>query len=153
VSEIQLCSIGEERDKEKLTQIDAFGQPQAAWRSGSHRMRVACWDERGNTESALVLIPLIFLFLIAMQLLLAIGMRDADSMVAGDQASVRAISGVFASADEEEVLSSPDRFSNIALLVTRQSRKIPQLVPGITQLLGRDLVTDARGIAIIENTR
>ena len=133
--------------------VDAFRQPHAALVSGSHRIRLALWDERGNTESALVLIPLIFLFLIAMQLLLAIGMRDADSMIAGDQASVRAISGVFASADEEEVLSSPDRFSNIALLITRQSRKIPQLVPGITQLLGRELATDARGIAIIENTR
>jgi hypothetical protein len=97
-------------------------------------------DERGNVESSLVLIPLIFLFLIGIQLILAIGMRDADSLTASDQASTRA-------------LESPDRFSNLSLLITTQSRKIPQLVPGLAALLGRDLETDGRGVAVIENTR
>jgi hypothetical protein len=39
------------------------------------------------------------------------------------------------------------------MLITMQSRKIPQLVPGLAVLLGRELETDARGLAIIENTR
>ena len=110
-------------------------------------------DERGNVESSLVLIPLLFLFLVGMQLILAIGMRDADSLTASDQASIRAISGNFFRLDKEEKLFSPDRFSNLSILITTQSRKIPNLVPGLAALLGRDLETDARGIAIIENTR
>jgi hypothetical protein len=110
-------------------------------------------DERGNVESSLVLIPLLFLFLIAVQLILAIGMRNADSLNASDQASTRAISGIFSESDREKKLKSPDRFSNLSILITTQSRKIPALVPGLTALLGRDLETDVQGIAIIENTR
>ena len=110
-------------------------------------------DERGNVESSLVLIPLLFLFLIAVQLILAIGMRNADSLHVSDQASTRAISGIFSESDREEKLKSPDRFSHLSILITTQSRKIPALVPGLTALLGRDLETDVQGIAIIENTR
>ena len=110
-------------------------------------------DDRGNVESSLVLIPLLLLFLVGMQLILAIGMRDADSLAAADQASIRAISGNFSQSDREQKLESPDRFSNLSMLITMQSRKIPELVPGLAALLGRDLETDARGLAIIENTR
>jgi hypothetical protein len=110
-------------------------------------------DDRGNVESSLVLIPLFFLFLVGMQLILAIGMRDADSLAAADQASTRAISGNFSQLDRERKLESPDRFSNLSMLITMQSRKIPALVPGLAALLGRELETDARGLAIIENTR
>ncbi len=110
-------------------------------------------DERGNVESSLVMIPLVFLFLIGIQLVLAIGMRDADSLTASDEASTRAISGNFSQFDREQKLQSPDRFSNLSILITMHSRKIPELVPGLTVLLGREPETDARGIAIIENTR
>ena len=110
-------------------------------------------DERGNVESSLVMIPLLFLFLVAIQLILAIGMRDADSLTASDQASTRAISGNFSQSDREQKLQSPDRFSNLSILITAYSRKIPELVPGLAALLGRELETDARGIAVIENTR
>ena len=110
-------------------------------------------DERGHVESSLVMIPLLFLFLIGIQLILAIGMRDADSLIASDQASTRAISGNFSQSDREQKLQSPDRFSNLSILITMHSRKIPELVPGLAALLGRELETDARGIALIENTR
>lgn len=119
-------------------------------------MRIAwrAWrDERGNVESSLTLIPLLFLFLIGVQLILAINARDADSMRASDGASKRAISGNFRDSDREALLNSPDRFSNISLLIVRESRKIPELVPGLSRLLGRDLETDVRGVAVIENTR
>jgi hypothetical protein len=99
------------------------------------------------------MIPLLFLFLIGIQLILAIGMRDADSLTASDQASTRAISGNFSQSDREQKLQSPDRFSNLSILITMHSRKIPELVPGLAALLGRELETDARGIAVIENTR
>ena len=110
-------------------------------------------DDRGNVESSLVLIPLFFLFLVGMQLILAIGMRDADSLAAADQASTRAISGNFSQSDREQKLESLDRFSNLSILITVHNRKIPELVPGLAALLGRELETDARGIAVIENTR
>lgn len=110
-------------------------------------------DDRGNVESSLTLIPLLFLFLIGIQIILAISMRDADSLAASDQASTRAISGEFSQFDREKRLESPDRFSNLSILLTQQSRKIPELIPGLSLLLGRDLETDGRGIAVIENTR
>ncbi len=117
------------------------------------RASTAWRDERGNVESSLTLIPLLFLFLIGVQLILAINVRDADSMKASDGASKRAISGNFRDSDRETLLNSPDRFSNISLLISRESRKIPELVPGLSRLLGRDLETDVRGVAVIENTR
>jgi hypothetical protein len=110
-------------------------------------------DDRGNVESSLTLIPLLFLFLIGIQMILAISMRDSDSLAASDQASTRAISGEFSQFDREKRLESPDRFSNLSILLTQQSRKIPELVPGLSLLLGRELETDGRGIAVIENTR
>lgn len=110
-------------------------------------------DDRGNVESSLALIPLLFLFLVGIQLILVIGMRDADSLTASNQASTRAISGNFSELDREQKLESPDHFSNLSMLITTQSRKIPELVPGVAVLLGRELETDARGIAVIENTR
>lgn len=110
-------------------------------------------DERGNVESSLTLIPLLFLFLIGVQLILAIHARDVDSIRVSDGASKRAISGNFRDSDRETLLNSPDRFSNISLLIAQESRKIPELIPGLSRLLGRDLETDVRGVAVIENTR
>ena len=110
-------------------------------------------DDRGNVESSLTLIPLLFLFLVAIQLILTIGMRDTDSLAASNEASTRAISGNFSQSDIEQKLISPDHFSNLSMLITMHSRKIPELVPGLAALLGRELETDARGIAVIENTR
>lgn len=110
-------------------------------------------EERGNVESSLVLIPLLFLFLVSTQLILAIGMRDAESLAVANEASTRAISGRFLQSDEEASLESRDRFSNISLLIARRTRAIPELIPGLSQLLGKRLETDVKGIAIIENTR
>ncbi len=110
-------------------------------------------EERGNVESSLVLIPLLFLFLVSTQLILAIGTRDAESLAVANEASTRAISGRFLQSDEEARLESRDRISNIALLIARRTRAIPELIPGLSQLLGKRLETDVKGIAIIENTR
>ena len=115
---------------------------------------VKLWqDERGNVESSLALIPLLILFLISLQLIVAVGYRNADTLQASDDASVRAISGEFSIEDSEITILSPDRFSNISLLVTRFGRKIPELVPGLRALIGRDLETNLNGVAVIENTR
>ena len=110
-------------------------------------------DDRGNVESSLTLIPLLFLFIVTIQLILTIGIRDADSLAAAIEASTRAISGNFSQSDIEQKLTSADHFSNLSMLITMHSRKIPELVLGLAALLGRELETDARGIAVIENTR
>ena len=101
----------------------------------------------------MTLIPLLFLFIVTIQLILTIGIRDADSLAAAIEASTRAISGNFSQSDIEQKLTSADHFSNLSMLITMHSRKIPELVLGLAALLGRELETDARGIAVIENTR
>lgn len=101
----------------------------------------------------MTLIPLLFLFLISLQLIVAVTYRNADALQAANNASVRAISGQFSSEDSEIQLQSSDRFSNISLLVTNYGRRIPELVPGIKQLIGRNLETKLSGVAVIENTR
>jgi hypothetical protein len=118
------------------------------------KRHVKIWqDERGNVESSLALIPLLILFLTSLQLIVAVGYRNADTLQASDDASVRAISGEFSIEDTEITILSPDRFSNISLLVTRYGRKIPELVPGLRAIIGRDFETNLNGIAVIENTR
>ena len=56
-------------------------------------------DESGNIESAMVLIPLIFLFLCSIQLVMAIFIRNSDQSDVQNQASIRAISGLIANND------------------------------------------------------
>ena len=65
-------------------------------------------QDRGNVESSLVLIPLIFLFLIAVELIVATNLRNSDFSLAQSDASSRAISGVLNSSDQVIELNSPD---------------------------------------------
>ena len=55
------------------------------------RFRTGIAREDGNVESALVIIPLMILFLIGAQIIAATNMRNADlAMAQGDAASIRA---------------------------------------------------------------
>ena len=107
-------------------------------------------DERGNTESALVLIPLIFLFLCAMQLVLVIFSRNESLIETQNQASVRAISGELLSSDSTIILSSPDGFQKLRLLITRDHRDFPILVPGLESIFGEKIKSTQTGIAVME---
>ncbi len=108
-------------------------------------------QERGNVESSLVLIPLIFLFLIAVELIVATNLRNSDFSLAQSDASSRAISGVLSSTDQVIDLNSPDSFTHMKLLITHRKRSLPQLVPGLVALLGGNAVVDVNGAAVMEN--
>lgn len=107
----------------------------------------------GNVESALVLIPLLTLFLVASQITIAIHGRNMTKMTAQDAASTRAISGEFDDSDTYLHIYSPDPNQNLDLLISREKRGLPRLVPGLNQLLGSGKGIDVNGIAVIENQR
>ena len=108
-------------------------------------------QERGNVESSLVLVPLVFLFLIAVELIVATNLRNSDFSLAQSDASSRAISGVLSSTDQVIDLNSPDSFTHMKLLITHRKRSLPQLVPGLVALLGGNAVVDVNGAAVMEN--
>lgn len=109
-------------------------------------------DERGNVESSMVLIPLLILFLIGIELIVATNLRNSDAALAQGEASARAISGQILPSDEVIELDSSDRFAHIRLLITRRRSTLPQIVPGLIALMGGSLSTDVKGIAIMEPT-
>ena len=111
------------------------------------------FGDRGSVESSMVLIPLIFLFLIATQITIAIHARNLERASVQSDASVRAISGNFEASDTFLPIDSPDPNQNLELLVTYRERTLPTLVPGLTRILNRDPRVEVSGIAIIENQR
>ena len=104
--------------------------------------------EEGNVESALVLIPMLVLFLIGIQIIVATNIRNADMALAQGDAAARAISHNFQSGDE--LLEVGGRIEKINVLVTHRSHTLPQLVPGLVDLLGGAPATDVVGIAVVE---
>jgi hypothetical protein len=119
----------------------------------SYRIQVfkaAVKDERGNTESALVLIPLLFLFLCAMQFVLVIFLRNESLVDAQNQASVRAISGALDSSDRTITLGSAGSLQRLRILVTRDHEEFPILVPGLGSIFGEAIKSAQTGIAVME---
>jgi hypothetical protein len=108
-------------------------------------------QESGNVESSLVLIPLVFLFLISVELIVATNLRNSDFALVQSDASSRAISGVVTSSDQVIELSSPDSFTHMKLLITRRKHSLPQLVPGLVALLGGNAVVEVNGAAVMES--
>ena len=110
-----------------------------------------CADERGSVESVMVIIPLLILFLLGAQLIVATNMRTLDMALTQSQASQRAISGVLIASDEVIELKSPDAFEKIRILVTHKSRAIPQLLPNLIAMINRNPRIDVSGIAVMEH--
>ena len=108
-------------------------------------------EEDGNVESALVLIPLLLLFLMAIEVIVATNLRNADLSLAQADATVRAISGQFASSDQIIELDSPDPFAHMKVLISRRKDTLPQLVPGLLALLGGKAIVEVNGAAVVEN--
>ena len=104
----------------------------------------------GNVESALVLIPMLILFLIGVQLIVATNIRNAEMALAQGDASARAISHQYQSSDE--VIEVGGRIEKIQFLITHRTRMLPQIVPGLVSLMGGNPVSDVVGIAVIEPT-
>lgn len=104
--------------------------------------------EDGNVESALVIIPLMILFLIGAQIIAATNMRNADLAMAQGDAAARAISQEFQT--DDEIIEIGGRIEKIRVLVTHRSHTVPQLVPGLIELMGGVPVTDVVGVAVVE---
>jgi hypothetical protein len=104
--------------------------------------------EDGNVESALVLIPMLFLFLIGAQLIAATNLRNADLAMAQGDAANRAISQQFHA--EDEVIEIGGGIEKIRVLVTHRSHSLLQLVPGLIEMFGGAPKTQVVGISVIE---
>ncbi len=111
-------------------------------------MRDHLQREDGNVESALVLIPMLFLFLIGAQIIAATNLRNADLAMAQGDAANRAISQQFYA--EDEVIEIGGGIEKIRLLVTHRSHSVLQLVPGLLEIFGGAPKTQVVGISVIE---
>ncbi len=114
----------------------------------TNRARAYFARDEGNVESTLVIIPLLILFLIGVQVIAATNLRNADFALAQGDAAARAISHEFQS--DYEVIEIGGGIEKIRVLVTHRSHSIPQLVPGLVELLGGTPLTDVVGVAVIE---
>ena len=112
------------------------------------RLRAHVAREDGNVEGALVIIPLMILFLIGAQVIAATNIRNADLALAQGDAATRAISQEFHPSDE--VIEIGGRIEKIRVLVTHRSHTVPQLVPGLIELMGGAPATDVVGVAVVE---
>lgn len=101
----------------------------------------------------MVLIPLLTLFLIASQLTIAIHGRNMAKISAQDAASQRAISGDFLESDTYLHIYSPDSNHNLDLVVSREERFLPSLIPGLSQVIGEEPGIKVSGLAVVENQR
>jgi hypothetical protein len=110
-------------------------------------------EERGSAESALVMVPLLILFLIGMQISLAIHARNVDRSEAQNGASVRAISGEFEGSDDFIHIESGGDNQNLDLLVTSSQRSITNLIPGFLTGTSSNREVYVGAIAIVENSR
>lgn len=110
-------------------------------------------SDRGNVESAMVLIPLLLLFLAGTQIATAAHFRNSERITAQDEASTRAISGEFAEGDEFVHIDSSGDGQNLDLLITHRARSIPDLVPGFLGGASGGRAVGLYGLALVENQR
>ncbi len=111
-------------------------------------MRAHLGREDGNVESALVLIPLLILFLISAQIISATNLRNADLAMAQGEAANRAISQQFHA--DDEVMEIGGGIEKVHVLITHRSHSVLQLVPGLIELFGGIPKTNVVGISVIE---
>ena len=106
--------------------------------------------ESGNVESALVLIPMLILFLISAQLIVATNIRNTEMALAQGDASARAISHQYQPGDE--VIEVGGGIQKIQVLITHRTHLLLQIIPGLVALMSGNPATDVVGIAVIEPT-
>lgn len=119
----------------------------------AERIRKLFLSTSGNVESALVLIPLLTLFLIASQITIAIHLRNWEKISAQDSASTQAISGDFSDSNTYLHIDSPDPNQNLDLVITHKRRFLPLLVPRLPTIMGSQSEVDVSGLAVVENQR
>ena len=107
-------------------------------------------SERGSAESAMVLIPLLFLFLCGAQLTSTVFIRNVELAKVQSEASIRAISNEMRPGDSIIEVETPDRFQKMRLLVVKKQRNLPTIVPGIASFFGGSLKSEVTGISVME---
>ena len=108
-------------------------------------------SERGSAESAMVLIPLLFLFLCGAQLTSTIFIRNFELATVQSEASTRAITNELQSGDSIIEIDTPDRFQKLRLLVVKKQRELPIIVPGLDAFVGSSLASEVTGISVMES--
>jgi hypothetical protein len=104
-------------------------------------------SEDGSVESALVVVPLMALFLISFQLVLTVTNRNILASYAQSSATHSSITGQFANGDRVIDLDSPDAFKELKAVVSTRNRQLPNLVPFLDQ---RDRQLRVNGFSILE---
>ena len=104
-------------------------------------------SEDGSVESALVVIPLMALFLISFQLVLTVTNRNILASYAQSSATHSSITGQFVNGDRVIDLDSPDAFKELKAVVSTRNRQLPNLVPFLDQ---RDRQLNVNGFSILE---
>lgn len=105
-------------------------------------------SERGSVESALVVIPLMTLFLISFQLILTISSRNIEASYAQSAATHNSITGRLGQGDVIIDLNSPDAFNKLRAVVTTRNRALPNLVP---HLGSQERDIKVHGFSILES--
>ena len=106
-------------------------------------------SDKGNVESALVIIPLLALFLATLQLIATVNYRNVDMTKTQNKAGYQAVWQQVNPGDQEIKLASGSPFEKLRLLVVKAEREVPQIFPGISALLGRKKIRTT-GTAVIE---
>ena len=102
-------------------------------------------------ESALVMIPLISLFLITLQLLATLNIRNVQLITTQNQARTQAMSGQINLEDRVVELRSGDLYEKLRLLVVQKEVELPNIFPGLAQLFsGKKIVS--KGISVYEES-
>ena len=106
-------------------------------------------DESGSVESALVMIPLIILFLITLQLIVTVNFRNVDQVMIQNQARVQATRQQIFNEDRLVNLKSYDIFDQLRLLIVSKKHEVPQIFPWVSKLLGGKQLS-LSGVAVLE---
>ena len=107
-------------------------------------------EERGNVESSLVILPLILLFLATFQIIVAINFKSISHALVQSEATQQAITGRINEGDRTHRI---DLYNDIQLLVIERVQKIPSIIPGLAQILGRAPSVNINGVAVIEGSK
>jgi superfamily II DNA helicase RecQ len=108
-------------------------------------------SEDGNVESALVIVPLIALFLATLQLIATVNLRNVEMTSTQNRASSQAIWQEINQNDQAIKLDSGSPFEKLRLLIVKSEREIPRIFPGISSLLGGKKI-QVTGTAVIEES-
>ena len=108
-------------------------------------------NQKGVVESTLVMIPLVALFLITLELIVAVNYRNIDTSFAQSDASTRAISTSRQAREEVLTFSPGNTGETLRLLIVRRHRILPTFISHLPMISGvRQRSTEVVGLAVVE---